>query len=160
MNGILTLGSKENRKSTSETRFYLGRNSSFTINGAFSIASDSDIRVFDNGQLILNGGYCTAGVQIVCFKKVTIGKDCAIARDVIIRDTDAHKIYNSTSQMTQEVFIGEHVWIGNRAIIMKGVTIGNGAVIAAGSIVTKDVPENCLAAGVPAKVIREHIEWR
>jgi acetyltransferase-like isoleucine patch superfamily enzyme len=43
---------------------------------------------------------------------------------------------------------------------MRGVTIGNGAVIAAGSIVTKDVPEKCLVAGVPAKVIREHVEWQ
>jgi acetyltransferase-like isoleucine patch superfamily enzyme/coenzyme F420-reducing hydrogenase beta subunit len=160
LNGVLTLGTKENRKSTSETRFFLGKKSSFTINGVFSIASGSDIRVFDNGELILNGGYCTAGVQIVCFKKITIGKGCAIARDVIIRDTDAHQILNSTHPMTQEVSIGEHVWIGNRAIIMKGVTIGNGAVIAAGSIVTKDVPEKCLVAGVPAKVIRRCVEWR
>lgn len=160
LNGVLTLGLKENRKSTSETRFSLGRKSRFTINGKFSIGSGSDFRVFDNGELILNGGYCTAGVQIVCFKKITIGKGCAIARDVIIRDTDAHQLLNSTHPMTQEVSISEHVWIGNRAIIMKGVTIGNGAVIAAGSIVTRDVPAKCLVAGVPAKVIREHVEWR
>lgn len=160
LNGVLILGAKENRKSTSETRFFLGKKSNFTINGNFSIASGSDIRVFDNGELILNGGYCTAGVQIVCFKKITIGKGCAIARDVIIRDTDAHQILNSTHLMTQEIYIGEHVWIGNRAIIMKGVTIGNGAVIAAGSIVTKDVPEKCLVAGIPAKVIRENVEWK
>lgn len=159
LNGVLTLGTKENRKSTSETRLFLGKKSNFTINGSFSIASGSDIRVFDNGELILNGGYCTAGVQIVCFKKITVGKGCAIARDVIIRDTDAHQILNSTQQMTQEVSIGDHVWIGNRAIIMKGVTIGNGAIIAAGSIVTKDVREKCLVGGVPAKVIRENVEW-
>ena len=160
LNGVLILGAKENRKSTSETRFSLGRKSRFTINGNFLIASGSDIRVFDNGELILNGGYCTAGVQIVCFKKIAIGKGCAIARDVIIRDTDAHQLLNSTHRMTQEVSIGEHVWICNRAIIMKGVSIGNGAVIAAGAVVTKDVPAKCLVAGVPAKVIREHVEWR
>lgn len=160
LNGVLVLGTKENRKSTSETRFSLGKKSSFTINGSFSIASGSDIRVFDNGELILNDGYCTAGVQIVCFKKITIGKGCAIARDVIIRDTDAHQLINSTHLMNQEVSIGEHVWIGNRAMIMKGVTIGNGAVVAAGSIVTKDVPGKCLVAGVPAKVIRHNVEWK
>lgn len=160
LNGMLTLGSKENRESTSETRFSLGRKSSLIINGNFSIGSGSDIRVFDNGELILNGGGCRAGVQIVCFKRITIGKGCAIARDAIIRDTDAHQLINSTHLMTQEVFIGEHVWVGNRAIIMKGVTIGNGAVIAAGSIVTKDVPEKCIVAGVPAKVIRENVEWQ
>lgn len=159
MNGVLVLGSKENRKSTAETRFFLGKKSSMTINGSFSIACGSDIRVFDNGELILNGGYCTAGVQIVCFKKIVIGKGCAIARDVIIRDTDAHQIVNSNHLMTEEVIIGDHVWIGNRSIIMKGVTIGSGAIIAAGSIVTKDVPEKCLVAGVPAKLVRKNVEW-
>jgi len=160
LNGRLILGAKENRKSTSETRFSLGKGSKLTINGNFSIGSGSDIRVFDDGELTLNGGYCTAGVQIVCFKKITIGKGCAIARDVIIRDTDAHRILNSGHLMTQETCIGEHVWIGNRAMIMKGVSVGDGAIIAAGSIVTRDVPEKCLVAGVPAKVIRENVEWQ
>jgi len=159
INGVLTIGLKENWKSTTETRFSLGERAKFTINGSFNVGSGSDIRVFDNAELIMNGGYCTAGVQIVCFKKITIGEGCAIARDVIIRDTDAHKILNSDHTMTQEVSIGNHVWIGNRAIIMKGVTVGDGAVIAAGSIVTKDVPTKCLVGGVPAKIIRENVEW-
>lgn len=160
LNGRLILGVKENRKSTMETRLSLGKQSSITINGDFSVGSGSDIRVFDNGVLILNGGYCTAGVQIVCSKKITLGKDCAIARDVIIRDTDAHQILNSPHLMTQETSIGEHVWIGNRAIIMKGVHVGDGAIIAAGAIVTKSVPTKCLVAGIPAKVIRENVEWK
>jgi acetyltransferase-like isoleucine patch superfamily enzyme len=160
LNGVLTLGVKENRKSTAETRFSLGKNSNLTVNGAFSVASGSDIRVFANGELVIDDGYCTSGVQIVCFKKITIGKGCAIARDVIIRDTDAHQIFYADYVMTQEVVIGEHVWIGNRAIIMKGVTIGDGAIVAAGSIVTKDVPKKCMVAGVPAKVIRENVEWQ
>ena len=160
LNGMLILGAKENRKSTSETRFSLGRKSTFVINGNFSVGSGSDIRVFDNGELILNGGGCRQDVQIVCFKRITIGKDCSIARGVIIRDTDAHQLFDSTHLMTQEVSIGEHVWIGNRAIIMKGVSIGNGAVIGAGSIVTKDVPEKCLVVGIPAKVIRHNVEWK
>ena len=160
LNGTLVLGAKENRKSKDETRFSLGKQSRFVINGKFSVGCGSDIRVFDGGELVLHDGYCTAGVQIVCFKKVTIGRGCAIARDVIIRDTDAHHILNSSRQNTCEVFIGEHVWIGNRAIIMKGVTIGDGAVIAAGAIVTKDVPAKCMVAGVPAKVIRENVEWQ
>jgi acetyltransferase-like isoleucine patch superfamily enzyme len=50
--------------------------------------------------------------------------------------------------------IGDHVWIGTGAIILDGVTIGAGAIIGAGAVVTKDIPENAIAAGVPAKVIR------
>ena len=61
---------------------------------------------------------------------------------------------------TLQVKIGNHVWIGTRAIIMKGVTIGDGAIIGAGAIVTKDVPSNSVVVGFPAKVIRENIEWR
>jgi acetyltransferase-like isoleucine patch superfamily enzyme len=79
---------------------------------------------------------------------------------VLIQDTDAHNILTSPGEMSQEIIIGENVWIGYRAMILKGVTIGNGAVVAAGAIVTKDVPERSLVAGVPAKVIRENVEWK
>jgi acetyltransferase-like isoleucine patch superfamily enzyme len=51
------------------------------------------------------------------------------------------------------------VWIGKNAVILKGIIIGEGSVIAAGAVVTKDVPDHCLVAGVPAKVIRKNIEW-
>ena len=159
INGSIMLGTKENSKSKLETRFSLGHQSTFRINGDFTVGSGSDIRVFNGGTLELNGGYCTSDVQIVCFRKITIGKGCAIARGVIIRDTDAHQIISGQHEMTQEVIIGDHVWIGNRAIIMKGVTIGDGAIIAAGAIVTQDVPERCVAAGVPAKVIARNVDW-
>ena len=68
-----------------------------------------------------------------------------------------HKLSNSVR--TSPIVIGNHVWIGRRAMIMKGVTIGDGAVVAAGAIVTKDVPPNCVVAGVPARVVKENIFW-
>ncbi len=61
--------------------------------------------------------------------------------------------------MTKLVRIGNHVWIGMNVLILKGVTINDGAIIAAGSVVTRDVPANCLAAGVPAYVIKENVTW-
>ena len=57
------------------------------------------------------------------------------------------------------IVIGDHVWIGTNAIVLKGVTIGDGAVIAAGAVVTRDVPAHSLAAGVPARVIRSDVHW-
>lgn len=158
-NGKLTIGDKENKKSKQETRFNMSRNSTLNINGNFSIGSGSDIRIFDNADLTLGSGYMNGFVQIVCAKRIHIGNDVAIARDVIIRDTDAHKIEDGKHEEQKEVVIGNHVWIGTRAIIMKGVHIGDGAVIAAGAIVTKDVPEKAIAAGVPARVIKNNIEW-
>ena len=116
--------------------------------------------MFEGATLTLDGGYCTAGVQIVCAKRVSIGKGCAIARDVIIRDTDAHHLLGCGHEMVKEVRIGERVWIGNRAMVLKGVTIGDGAVVAAGAVVTKDVPPKTMVAGVPARVIRNNVEWR
>ena len=51
------------------------------------------------------------------------------------------------------------MWIGTKATILKGVKICDGAVIAAGAVVTKDVPAKCLVAGVPAKIVKENISW-
>ena len=56
--------------------------------------------------------------------------------------------------------IGNHVWIGENSMVLKGVTIGDGVVIAASSVVTRDIPPHSLVAGIPAKVIRENIEWK
>lgn len=61
--------------------------------------------------------------------------------------------------MTKPIKIGNHVWIGINATILKGVTIGDGAIIAAGAVVNKDVEENSLVGGVPAKILKKNIFW-
>ena len=57
------------------------------------------------------------------------------------------------------VRIGNKVWIATNALILPGVTIGDGAIVAAGAVVTKDVPAKCMVAGVPARIIKENVEW-
>jgi acetyltransferase-like isoleucine patch superfamily enzyme len=101
-----------------------------------------------------NGTYLNRNTEIVAAQSVTIGRDCKIARDVIIMDTDQHRL-PSGELAVRPVEIGDRVWIGARAIVLKGVTIGHDAVIAAGSVVTRDVPPRSVAAGVPARIIRE-----
>lgn len=155
----LTIGAKENKKSKQETRIKIHKNGKLKIDDNFSIGSGSDIRIFENAKLSMESGYFNGSVQVVCGQEINIGKGVAIARDVIIRDTDAHNIITEEYQKTKPVNIGNHVWIGQRAMILKGVSIGNGSIIAAGAIVTKDVPENSLIAGIPAKVIKENISW-
>jgi acetyltransferase-like isoleucine patch superfamily enzyme len=96
--------------------------------------------------------------EIHAGKSVKIGCGCNIAWDVCIMDRDYHK-FNSETEEIKPVTIGDNVWIGCKAVILKGITIGEGAVVAAGSVVTKDVPPKTLVGGNPAKVLKEDIYW-
>lgn len=91
--------------------------------------------------------------QIHAGERVEIGEDTLISWDCVIMDRDYHDP-DGVKEVTAPVHIGRHVWIGCRVIILKGVTIGDNAVIGAGSVVTRDVPAGMLAAGNPARVIR------
>lgn len=95
--------------------------------------------------------------EIRCKEQVKIGNHCAISWDVSIIDTDYHQLLGTES--TKPVFIGDKVWIGCKSTILKGITIGDGAVIAAGSVVTKDVEPYTLVAGVPAKEVKRNVKW-
>lgn len=160
LNGQLTIGYKQITGSKKETRLLLEGNSRLEVLGKFTMFADSYIRVIGGGHLILNSGFINEGTQIVCASKVTIGDGCAIARDVVIRDYDGHTIDSPGYKISKEIHIGNHVWIGHRAMIQKGVTIGDGAIIAAGSIVTKDVPARSIVGGCPAKVLKTNVTWR
>jgi acetyltransferase-like isoleucine patch superfamily enzyme len=85
--------------------------------------------------------------------KIKIGKQVDIASEVMIYNSEHDLSDPSFKAIEEPVTIGDYVFIGPRSIIMPGVTIGNGAVIAGGAVVTKDVPENTIVGGVPAKII-------
>lgn len=106
-----------------------------------------------------NNSYIGDRTEIHSGKEVKIGNNVNIAWDCNILDRDYHA-FESDSEVTKRVVIEDRVWIGARSIILKGVTIGEGAVVAAGSVVTKNVPPKCLVAGNPAKVIKENISWK
>jgi acetyltransferase-like isoleucine patch superfamily enzyme len=101
--------------------------------------------------------YLNRRTEVFCSRRVRIGADCAVGWDVLIADSDQHSI--DGRDPVAPIEIGDHVWIGAGAKILKGVSIGNGAVVAAGSIVAHDVPPGALVGGVPAVTIREHVEW-
>jgi acetyltransferase-like isoleucine patch superfamily enzyme len=92
-----------------------------------------------------------------CDAAISLGTDCAISWDVQFIDSDQHQLDGGRGP--EPITIGDHVWIGQRATILKGVHIGDGAVVAAGSMVTKDVPARAVVAGVPAKVVRSDVRW-
>lgn len=93
-----------------------------------------------------------SGVSIVSWKSITIGDNVMVGADTCIGDTDDHPERLGT--VASPVKIMNNVFIGMHCIILKGVTIGENSIIGAGSVVTRDIPANCIAAGVPCKVIR------
>jgi acetyltransferase-like isoleucine patch superfamily enzyme len=97
--------------------------------------------------------FLNSGVRLECFSEITIHTGCLISFGVTITDTDSHGLGGKPIREAP-VKIGEGSWIGLRSIILPGVTIGRRVMIAAGSVVTRDVPDDALVAGVPAKVIR------
>jgi acetyltransferase-like isoleucine patch superfamily enzyme len=98
-------------------------------------------------------------IAMHCFERIAIGDNTVISENVTIRDSDNHYINNSGSPKTKGIEIGNNVWVGINVTILKGVRINDGAVIAAGAVVNKDIPANTLAGGVPAKVIKGSVTW-
>lgn len=138
----------------------MGTNATISVESNFSIGDNAYVIIRKNASLHLGGGYINSNAQIVCNQSITIGNDVAIADGVLIRDCDDHDIQYEGYQKNAPVVIGDHVWIGQRAVILKGVNIGDNAIVAAGAVVTRDVPANTIVGGVPAKVIRENVIWK
>lgn len=161
-----TLGWCNMRRSRLETALYMAKNSKLTIggknNGRVLIGYGSCIQVGENAELHIGDTFINREVKIICNKELTIGDNCIMAMGVVIRDNDGgnHQILSPEYTNAKPVKIGNHVWLGENSMVLKGVTIGDGAVVAASSVVTKDVPPRCLVAGTPAKVIRENIDWK
>lgn len=93
-----------------------------------------------------------------CFQDqggVTLGDGCLVGHNVVFATLDHDKCPSRRGDMTAApIVVGKDVWIGAHATILKGVTIGDGAIVAAGAVVTRDVPQNTIAAGVPARVVK------
>jgi len=116
------------------------------------------------------GKNCEMGdnVHIVAYEKVQIGDNCLMASKIFISDTN-HGDYSNRSEdssptsvpkdrplITKPVSIGSNVWIGENVCVLLGVTIGHGSIIGANSVVNRDIPDNCIAVGSPAKVIKSY----
>jgi len=107
------------------------------------------------------------GACIHAYKKIHIGKNCLIAANCQIFDGNGHDLSFpdvenrvNTTGSAREICIEDNVWIGANSMVFPGVTIGYGSVIAAGSIVNKDIPCMCLAGGNPVQIIKQFEESR
>ena len=116
------------------------------------------------GKHVFMGDYVYANfnLTLVDDANIYIGDNVMFAPGVIVA-TAGHPVNPTLRergyQYNKEVRIGNNVWIGANATILPGVTIGDNTVIGAGSVVTKDIPANCIAVGVPAKITRQNITW-
>lgn len=106
----------------------------------------------DFARIVIGKNTGFSGVTIVAHKEIIIGDNVMVGADSQIGDTDDHDDILGTTDAS--VHIGNNVFIGMHCMILKGVTIGDNSIIAAGSIVTKDIPANCIAGGVPCKVLK------
>ena len=130
---------------------------------AASLAAPVRLRVFGPGAAIEIGtGAQLSGTSITArSQRVSIGRQVLLAPNCVIVDSDFHAHWPPEARATEPgmerdapVSIGDYAWIGMNCLILKGVSIGEGAMIGAGSVVTRDVPPFCLAAGAPARVLR------
>jgi acetyltransferase-like isoleucine patch superfamily enzyme len=95
--------------------------------------------------------------------KIIIGKDCMFSGDILIDVSDVHSVIDLKSgkriNPPANIVIGNHVWLCYGCTLLKGITIGDNAIVAAKSLVSKDVPANTMVGGIPAKIIKENVTW-
>lgn len=159
LHGRLVLNAWWNQADPFKSLLVMCNNSTLIAKGSFNIYTGAKIYVNNGASVELGSGYINHNLNMSCFEKITIGEGVAISENVTIRDSDDHSIVGSAKPMTQPIHIGNRVWIGMNVTILKGVTIGDGAIIAAGAVVNKDVPENALVGGVPARVLKTNVTW-
>lgn len=130
------------------------------ITGTVSLFTRANVHVFENAILSIGDGtYINEGANVAVKHRISIGEHCAISNDVSIMDSDFHTIIDK-DEKESGVSIGNHVWIGEGAIILKNVSIGDNCIIGAKTVVTKNVPSGCIAVGNPMKIIKTDVNWK
>lgn len=150
----------------SNSQLFLGQGVTLnSFNDDYHVGMYSSVKIFiENKGSSIEIGENTRihGSCIHASKKITIGRRCLIAANCNIMDSNGHKVllgnpsmrYKSTDE-PREVVIGDDVWIGMNSIILPGVTIGAGAIVAANSVVHKDIPPSVIVRGNPAEIIEK-----
>ena len=144
------------------SRLIMHKNSQLLCKGHIQSFEAVRIECLPNAVVeIGHKSYVNHDSEIRCREYIKIGDNVSIAYNVLIQDSDYHTTYdeNGKSKLdTLPITIENNVWIGANAIILKGVTLGEGCIVAAGSVVTKSAPAYSLVAGNPARIIKENIK--
>ena len=149
-------------------------------NSSVNIVGNGNSVIFEgcygSVNLLLRGNDCLVHVfpltgmesaYMVCMgnqNSIIIGTNCMLSADVEIWNTDSHLITdvegNWLNVGKKPVVLGNHVWVGKHVRILKDVSIGDDAIIGMSSVVTRNIPNNAIAVGNPAKVVKDSITWR
>jgi acetyltransferase-like isoleucine patch superfamily enzyme len=139
----------------------IGSSSSSAVpafSAAIRVGQDSAVRIGNNVS-----STSTVAMSVVEGAEIVIGDDVMFASENQVRADDGHPIFDVRTgkrvNVARSIRIGNHVWLGRMATVLGGAEIGDGSVIGYGSIVTKRIPNNCVAAGMPARVIRRDVAW-
>jgi len=145
--------------------FISGNNNSLEIGNNTSILNMKIVIRGNNCRISIKSNTSFGSGYLICMGKynsIEIGEDCQIADDVSIWATDSHPIYDLNGDIcnkSKAIKIDNHVWIGNKSVILKGVSIGQNSVIGMASVVTKDIESWSVYAGNPAKKIKKIGGW-
>ena len=136
------------------------------IKGKADIGRGSKISIGKDATLTLGDKFTVTGKSaIICQKEIVFGADCLLSWDILIMDTDFHPVVNEYGErinVSKPIKIGNHLWIGCRNTILKGVTIAGNNIISAGSTITRSVLiENCVIGGCGknAGIIKNGMKW-
>jgi len=158
--GRLRLGCRWGIERFKQSQFVIDNDGILEINGKFDIYTGSSITIEPGAKLTLGHGGMNANVKVTVSNSISLGDNVFISDNSTLRDSDNHWITGGSGINSAPISIGNNVWIGINVTILKGVTIGDGAIVAANSLVNKSVPPSTLVGGVPAKVIRENVKWK
>ncbi len=126
------------------------------------------LKVFINNNNVLYFGknnYFNKVLQCIISeeKNVIIGDNCLFSTNICMRTADPHLMYSMKTKRrinySKSIYIGDHVWIGQDVIVLKGAKIGSGSIIGAKSLISTKFPSNCVGGGIPAKVIKKKVFW-
>lgn len=137
------------------------------VNGKASIGRGSRISIGQDAALTLGDKFTITGrSSLICQKEITFGDECLLSWDILIMDTDFHHITDEedkTINYPRPIRIGNHVWIGCRNTILKGVSIADNVIVSANSTITKSITEgNCAIGGIGKDVVilKRGIKWK
>lgn len=153
----------KNFRARNPRELFLGEGAEIHVGDNVLLERYVRISMGNNARLYIGDNtYIADFSNLLAVKEIHIGKNCAISWHVLFMDTSSHPLgFSGEAPQTRiaPIHVGDHVWIGCRAVILKGVTIGEGAVVANNAVVTRDVPPRTLVGGNPARVIKEDVVW-